>query len=144
MEHKIGEIFEYNSEWYQCLKSSRHRCNNCDFDKSGKCYKIACVSDERKDGKKVHFKKLEKVKEPYEYFVQHKGIVMLQPYKLFATPIINGVICNIHYDTNTIDLEIKQTKEDMKEKKIKLSQENIDWLKKQIRWAVLPGYITHE
>lgn len=32
----------------------------------------------------------------------------------------------------------------MEEKKIKLSQDDIDWLKKQIRWAALPGYITHE
>ena len=41
---------------------------------------------------------------------------MLQPYKLFTTPIkINGVVCNVNYDTNTIDLEIKQTKEDMEE-----------------------------
>lgn len=67
MEYKIGEIFEYDGEWYQCLKSSSHRCGNCDFGKSGKCYKIACISGERKDGKNVHFKKLEKVGEPIIY-----------------------------------------------------------------------------
>lgn len=45
---------------------------------------------------------------------------MLQPYKLFTIPITNGIVCNVHYDTNTINLEIKQTKEDMEEKKLNL------------------------
>ena len=120
MERKIGEIFEYNGEWYQCVKGNT--CDECSFSKSS----WNCLFDgtpycsDRSDGIEVIFKKLEKVGEPYEYFVQHKGIVMLQPYKLFTTPIINGVVCNVNYDTNTIDLEIKQTKEDMEEKKQKL------------------------
>lgn len=73
----------------------------------------------------MRFKKLEKIGEPYEYFVQHEGIVMLQPYKLFTTPIINGVVCNVHYDTNTIDLEIKQNKENMEEYKMYDAKEDI-------------------
>ena len=113
MERKIGEIFEYNGEWCQCIVGNG--CENCAF--SGrKCYLVVdngdpigeCCADRRKDNKDVIFKKLEKTGEPYEYFVPYKGIVMLQPYKLFATPIINEVVCNVHYDTNTIDLEIKQ------------------------------------
>lgn len=28
MERKIGEIFEYNGEWYQCVKGD---CTKCDF-----------------------------------------------------------------------------------------------------------------
>ena len=122
MEYKIGEIFEYNGEWYQCLETNYCSCNYCscnycDFGELGGCDNIACGSGERNDNKEVHFKKLEKVGEPYEYFVQHKGIVMLQPYKLFTTPFINEAVCNVHYDTNTIDLEIKQNKEDMGEEK---------------------------
>ena len=120
MEHKIGEIFEYNGEWYQCIKSDSYRCDYCDYGKLGNCNDIACGTDERKDGKEVYFKKLEKTGEPYEYFVQHKEIVMLQPYKLFTIPIVNGIVCNVNYDANTIDLEIKQNKEDMEEKKLNL------------------------
>lgn len=115
MERKIGEIFEYNGEWYQCVKGD---CTKCDFFIKRGCVSplnTACSKRVRKDKQNVIFKKLEKVGEPYEYFVQHKEIVMLQPYKLFATPFINGVVCNVHYDTNTIDLEIKQTKEDMED-----------------------------
>ena len=119
MERKIKEIFEYNGEWYQCIPDTTDdNCNNCFFQK--RCSSIIgyCSSTSRSDGKSVCFKKLEKVGEPYEYFVQHKEIVMLQPYKLFAAPFINGVICNVNYDTNTIDLEIKQNKEDMEEYKM--------------------------
>ena len=125
MEHKIGEIFEYNGEWYQCLENNSHCCEYCDFGELGDCDIIACGSGERNDYKEVHFKKLKKVGEAYEYFVQHKGIVMLQPYKLFAAPIINGVVCNVHYDTNTIDLEIKQTKENMEEYRMHDAKEDI-------------------
>lgn len=125
MEHKIGEIFEYNGEWYQCLEDSSCRCNYCDFDESGDCDNIACVSGQRSDNKEVYFKKLEKVGEPYEYFVQHKGIVMLQPYKLLTTPFINGIVCNVNYDTNTIDIEIKQNKEDIEEYRMRDAKEDI-------------------
>ena len=127
MKHKIGEIFEYNDEWYQCLENNSHccGCDYCDFGELGDCDIIACSSSERNDNKEVYFKKLEKVGEPYEYFVQHKGIVMLQPYKLFTTPFINGVICNVNYDTNTIDLEIKQNKENMEEYRMHDAKEDI-------------------
>lgn len=124
-EWKIGEIKQVNGEWYQCIKSDSYRCDYCDYGELGNCDDIACRTDERKDGKEVYFKKLEKTGEPYEYFVQHKGTVMLQPYKLFTTPIINGVVCNLNYDTNTIDLEIKQNKEDMEEYKMHDAKEDI-------------------
>ena len=60
MEHKTGEIFEYNGEWYQGIKSDSYRCDYCDYGKLGNCNDIACGTDERKDGKEVYFKKLEK------------------------------------------------------------------------------------
>ena len=120
MERKIGEIFEYNGEWLQCVKSDG-TCNGC----VGKFQSYSFCNGFKERVGKI-FKKLEKVGEPYEYFVQHKGIVMLQPYKLFTTPIINGVVCNVNYDTNTIDLEIKQNKEDMEENKLNLKPFNLE------------------
>lgn len=32
MERKIGEIFEYNGEWYQCGEG---RCRDCYFSEKG-------------------------------------------------------------------------------------------------------------
>lgn len=65
MEHKIGEIFEYNGEWYQCLKSAS--CDECAFLNSN-CIdnpSLKCSVDERTDNCTVIFKKLEKVGEIY-------------------------------------------------------------------------------
>lgn len=31
MERKIGEIFEYNGEWYQCIHTKSFGCENCDL-----------------------------------------------------------------------------------------------------------------
>ena len=67
MEHKIGEIFEYNGEWYQCLENNSHCCEYCDFGELGDCDNIACGSGERNDYKEVCFKKLEKFGEPIIY-----------------------------------------------------------------------------
>ena len=67
MERKIGEIFEYNGEWYQCVKSVS--CGECAFLNSI-CIdnpSIKCSADDRNDNCSVIFKKLEKVGEPYEF-----------------------------------------------------------------------------
>ncbi len=38
MERKIGEIFEYNGEWYQCVKDTTDEdCGECDFHGDCKC-----------------------------------------------------------------------------------------------------------
>lgn len=76
MEWKIGEIFKYNGEWYQCLESDG--CALCDFYELINCseklnIRGECVSNRRSDGKPVIFKKLEKVGEPFKrngYFYQ--------------------------------------------------------------------------
>ena len=112
MEHKIGEIFEYNGEWYQCVKSAR--CGGCDFMKDI-CIdgpSIKCTTVERSDKTSVIFKKLEKVGEP----IIGKVHIQLQRYKIYTEPIIDPAE-NIGYvnEENTIAIEIKQTKEDMKE-----------------------------
>ena len=71
MERKIGEIFEYNGEWYQCVEGTG--CGKCDLrniicqrDTSIFPFK-ECSGNFRTDKKSVVFKKLEKVGEPYEY-----------------------------------------------------------------------------
>ena len=108
MERKIGEIFEYNGEWCQCVKGGR--CDDCDFDGLYDCNNIACTSRERSDDKEVYFKKLEKIGEPYD----DCGTI-LQRFRIH-TNVTNadtkGLELNI-YSNNTIGIEIKQNKEDM-------------------------------
>lgn len=51
MERKIGEIFEFNGEWYQCVKSPDGSCKHCDMNFAGKCpIPIKeCVASSRSD-----------------------------------------------------------------------------------------------
>ena len=121
MERKIGEIFEYNGEWYQCLEEKTCTCFGCNFrdyncdDISLKEVKGSCQSDVRSDGISVIFKKLEKVGEPY--VLEDKKF---QKYKVFKTPYIyHKIDCSWQSfsDPYYISLEIK---EDMEEKKLNL------------------------
>ena len=117
MERKIGEIFEYNGEWYQCIRDIT--CINCGFNNKG------CLADKhitgdcsgRLDGASVVFKKLEKVGEPFTGKVH----IQLQRYKMYTNPIINSTE-NVSYidEGNTIAIELKQNQEDMEEKKLNL------------------------
>ena len=118
MEHKIGEIFEYNGEWYQCVNrlSWGVHCNGCDF--LGRiCSKLSPKCSPayyRSDGESVIFKKLEKVGEPYEALGK-----LFQPYKLsenIPIPVwdVNYFMCP-HWKEGIVDIEIKQNKEDMEE-----------------------------
>ena len=119
MERKIGEIFEYNGEWYQCVKDTTDEdCGECDFH----CYckfEVCgfCSSDYREDKQSVCFKKLEKVGEPFIGKVH----IQFQRYKIYAKPIVDPTK-NIGYvnEENTIAIELKQNKEDMEEKKLNL------------------------
>ena len=90
-EHKIGEIFEYNGEWYQCIVGNG--CKNCAFYER-KCYNDNndpigdCCAQRRKDNKEVIFKKLEKVGEPYVAYGKVR-----QKYKLYIPlTITEGII----------------------------------------------------
>ena len=123
MERKIGEIFEYNGEWYQCVNYG-FSCADCDI--NGDCSDAcvgSCSSCLRKDGKQVRFKKLEKVGEPYEYFIQGMGIIMVQEYILANANYIleysQGVVV-MDCQNGKVAIQIKQTKEDMEEKKLHL------------------------
>ena len=63
MERKIGEIFEYDGEWYQCVKDSMYDyCRGCASFKNLKC---TTSYGNRDCSLKATCKKLEKVGEPY-------------------------------------------------------------------------------
>ena len=124
MERKIGEIFEYNGEWYQCVKGNT--CDECSFSKSS----WNCLFDgtpycsDRSDEIEVIFKKLEKVGEPYEF---QKRII--QAYKLYTEPFISFDMDFINTYLNgsdTIDIIIKQNIEVMEEKKLNLKEFNLE------------------
>ena len=123
MERKIGEIFEYNGEWYQCVNTGLS-CNDCDI--KGDCSDTfigTCSRSLRKDGKPVRFKKLEKVGEPYEYFVQGAGIIMVQEYIIYNQKYIRDAIQNLYIfdcQNGRIAIEVKQNQEDMEENKMNL------------------------
>ena len=124
MERKIGEIFEYNGEWYQCIGNPYNECTDCDF-----CFEIGracvrqivgqCSMSNRSDGLSVVFKKLEKVGEPYVSYCK-----LRQRYKLsIPLTLTNGILDeDISCDEaeNIIDIAIKQKQEDMEENKLNL------------------------
>ena len=138
MEHKIGEIFEYNGEWYQCLESNYCSCdycscNYCDFGELGDCDNIACGSGERNDNKEVHFKKLEKVGKPFyskffgKFYQMYKTYIPAvgSNFKIRVTPVE-------YVGRNEIFIEIKQNKEDMEEKKLNLKTFDIQKAKEDM------------
>lgn len=127
-EHKIGEIFEYNGEWYQRVEGDS--CGECSLfttecrsgTKSDLADKVVgqCCKVRRTDNKHVIFKKLEKVGEPYEYFIQGVGIIMVQEYILANADYIweySQDVVVMDCQNGKVAIEIKQTKEDMEEKK---------------------------
>ena len=62
---KIGEIFEYNGEWYQCIGNPYNECTDCDFcfETGRACVRKVvgqCSMSNRSDVLSVVFKKLEK------------------------------------------------------------------------------------
>ena len=121
MERKIGEIFEYNGEWYQCVESQDGSCKHCDMNFEGKCpIPIKeCTESGRSDKSYVIFKKLEKVGEPYSDYCPSGRIICFQRYKCYQKPIYTGnFIC--WADDINISIEIKQTKEDIEENKLNL------------------------
>ena len=122
MECKIGEIFEYNGEWYQCVKSAN--CNECAFLNNNCAYNpnFICSADDRKDNCSAIFKKLEKVGEPYRRWLSPFNNIMVQRYRLYGRNVIMPDEPCMYFNAidNTIEIEIKQTKEDMEEKELKL------------------------
>ena len=127
MERKIGEIFEHNGEWYQCVIDTN--CHECDFSSNNiTCDmhgELLCTCKERSDGTSVVFKKLEKVGDPYScnYYGDNR-LIMMQEYNLFNLDDVTNEdkipMYITDYKHKRIAIEIKQTKEDMEEKKFNL------------------------
>lgn len=129
MERKIGEIFEYNGEWYQCVEGLY--CDNCAFvnDNCEDRERITlrekltkqpttgfCNSEKRNDRKSVIFKKLEKVGEPFSN--EHFGLVQKYELKRYGYSTKDKRVCFV--DGYDVFIKIKQNKEDMEEKKLNL------------------------
>ena len=128
MERKIGEIFEHNGEWYQCV-TGRY-CDDCAFrnDNCEERERITlkeqltkeettglCVAKLRSDCKSVIFKKLEKVGEPYPLYghIVQRYVGVKFPVALTEKRFIN---CN--EINNTIDIEVKQDKENTEDMEV--------------------------
>ncbi len=136
MERKVGEIFEYNGEWYQCVEGTG--CYKCAFYDKNICIANNPHCTCRSDKKNVIFKKLEKVGNPI--MVENKS------YQKIKVPdsLCNNCAfydnfsrnCKLSYYINhqpaysclkdEIFVEIKQNKEDMKEKKLNLKEFNLE------------------
>lgn len=128
MERKVGEIFEYNGEWYQCIHTKSFGCENCNLTVQNNIHCIdafkirgECLSCYRKDGKSVIFKKLEKVGEPFVY--EGKVLQRLRPidgyscvHCLFKEQACNFDSCD--KDSFLVETELKL--ENMEEKKLNL------------------------
>ena len=129
MERKIGEIFEHNGEWYQCVEGTN--CRECDFSSNNVTCDVTCdihgafkcTCKGRSDETSVVFKKLEKVGEPFIGKVH----IQLQRYKIYTEPIIDPAE-KFGYvnEKNTIAIEIKETKENMEEKELNLKPFDLD------------------
>lgn len=131
MERKVGEIFEYNGEWYQCIHTKSLGCENCDLATKSDIHcsdvfeiRGECLSCYRKDGKSVIFKNLKKVGEP-EIINGKKVQSIVTGYVGCAFCIfkkggacLSGGTCKNR--GTRIYVEIKQNKEDMEEKKLNL------------------------
>lgn len=138
MERKVGEIFEYNGEWYQCVECDS--CGKCSLrttecgsgTKSDIADEVfgACSKVRRTDNKHAIFKKLEKIGEP----------TMLDGKLVQKILTTDGYSCNgccfksPECDKADDDLcckyeiyvEIKQNKEDMEEKKLNLKEFDLE------------------
>lgn len=128
MERKVGEIFEYNGEWYQCIHTKSFGCENCDLATKSNIHcsdvfeiRGECLSCYRKDGKSVIFKKLEKVGEPFVY--EGKVLQRLRSidgysyvHCLFKEQACNFDSCD--KDSFLVETELKL--ENMEEKKLNL------------------------
>ena len=151
MEHKIGEIFEYNGEWYQCVKSPDGSCKHCDMNFGGKCpIPIKeCVASARSDLFYVIFKKLEKVGEPK--IINGKKVQLLKSKYCKNCAFWDNNDCTFTTCPRTcmggeygVYVEIKQNKEDMEEsveEKLfcdKVAKANAEYMKVKLNSSLKP------
>ena len=120
MERKIGEIFEYNGEWYQCIEG---RCRDCYFSEERFLCKQFITKNFCTSG--IIFKKLKKVGEPFyskffgKFYQMYKTYIPAvgRNFKIRVTPVE-------YVGSNEIFIEIKQNKEDMEENKTTFPKED--------------------
>ena len=145
MERKIGEIFNYQDNWYQCIENTGYGCIICHFNTHNNicCNNVLniignCLPPYRKDYKSVVFRKLEKVGNPI--LVENKSYQKVKvPDSLCNNCAFYNNFsrnCKLSYYINhqpaysclknEIFVEIKQNKEDMKEKKLNLKEFNLE------------------
>lgn len=133
MERKVGEIFEYSGEWYQCIEQPKqHNCDTgcelCSFKVIGNCDLDKCSGTYRSDSKSVIFKKLEKLGEPIWIFGKEVQLVKTT-FRCCHNCTFRGenYNCELVVSNNRRSclggeegtyVEIKQNKENMEEKKL--------------------------
>ena len=161
MERKIGEIFEINGEWYQCVKSNG-TCNGC----VGKFQPYSFCNGFKECVGKI-FKKLEKVGDPYlAHDHSRNKDVVVQDYKLYnqhacyngheemlsfgfrgkneivtikSKEPIKSLNCE-----NSVEIQIEQNKEDMEEsveEKLfcdKVAKANAEYMKVKLNSSLKP------
>jgi hypothetical protein len=124
MERKVGEIFEYNGEWYQCIHvPQKHSCKLCDL--RGLCCDnngvkiVTCVWRHREDNTSVIFKKLEKDGVPFVY--EDKVLQRLRSIDGYSCVhcLFKEQACNFDScDKDSFLIETKLKLENMEEKKL--------------------------
>lgn len=126
MERKIGEIFNYQDNWYQCIENTGYGCIICHFNTHNNicCNNVLniignCLPPYRKDYKSVVFRKLEKVGEPFKSMGN-----CYQVYKTYCEPTNVGL--GSSYDGSKVVIKIKQNKENMEEKKLNLKEFDLE------------------
>ena len=145
MERKIGEIFNYQDNWYQCIENTGYGCIICHFNTHNNicCNNVLniignCLPPYRKDYKSVVFRKLEKVGNPI--MVENKSYQKIKvPDSLCNNCAFYNNFsrnCKLSYYINhqpaysclkdEIFVEIKQNKENMEEKKLNLKEFNLE------------------
>lgn len=131
MERKIGEIFEYNGEWYQvveCSKDNYHciGCCGCKGVGGARINGGECNGNARNDRKFVIFKKLEKVGEPMKIHNRLVLKVKADAYNCMRCCFYSKAKCELtiqeceRYDCGEGTKFIEINKEDMEEKKLNL------------------------
>ena len=124
MERKIGEIFEFGGEWYQCVEGAG--CYQCAFNRD----ENTCTADNphctcRSDKKDVVFKKLEKVGDPK--IINGKKVQLLKSKYCKNCAFWDHNGCSFTTYPRIcmggeygVYVEIKQNKEDMEDNKLNL------------------------
>lgn len=130
MERKIGEIFENEGEWYQCVEGDT--CVGCGLEyKYPTPYECSnvfrCIPYLRNDKKQVIFKKLEKYGGPIKDIT--KGEIC-QPYTIFDIDRANSRDDRVQFTGNNDDFVYITTELNQKdmEKKIELKQEDLKYI----------------